>query len=205
MESGTVQFAVDASITLTGELDVDALVEAIPEAYVLRGMFFTALVADLGEEFEALAPKLCSPPPGGKYLALTNYPVRDHVRVIDAAARRVYPGRSNREAQRLRGQSALDAFKRSLLGKTMVSIIEDPATMLLRVPDLLFSRFIRGPTGRASREGSEAVKIELLGYFGGVEYMAGVFEGIVMSFGQRPRVEVQGLSPSHWIFLVTWS
>jgi uncharacterized protein (TIGR02265 family) len=203
MDSETIQPAIDASTPLTGEVDVEALIATIPEFYSVRGLFFTQLVADLGDDFAALTPKLSSPPPSGRYLAFTAYPIRDHLRVIDAAACHVYPGCPNRQAHRLRARSELGNFGRTMLGKAILSIIGDPATLLLRYPEI-FATFTKGPSGKASREGPEAVTIELTDYFGSVDYQVGLIEGFVMSFGFAPRTEVQRQPPNKLIFRIEW-
>jgi uncharacterized protein (TIGR02265 family) len=194
---------VEASTSLTGEVDVEALIATIPVSYTVRGVFLAPLMAEIGGDFAGLVPKLCSPPAGGKYLALTSYPVRDHLRLIDAAACRVHPGCSNRQAHRLRGRSEPAAFARSLVGKAMLSIIGDPATMLVRFPEL-FGTFVRGPHGRGSRDGPGVVKIELTGYRGSVEYLIGIVEGIVMNFGFTPHTEVHTLPLDRLRFMVDW-
>jgi uncharacterized protein (TIGR02265 family) len=203
MNSETLLFSVDASTALTGEVDVEALIATIPLGYTARGLLIAPLIPELGGDFAKLEPKLCAPPPSGKYLALASYPVRDHLRLIDAAACRVYPGRSNRQAHRLRGRSEPEAFAQTLLGKAMLSIIEDPTTMLVRFPEL-FGTFVKGPRGKGAPDGPGAVKIELTGYFGSVEYLVGICEGIVMSFGFTPYTEVHGTSPDRLLFLLDW-
>jgi uncharacterized protein (TIGR02265 family) len=203
MELETIQPAIDASTPLIGEVDVEALIATIPEHYSIRGLFFKQLVADLGDEFAALTPKLCAPPPSGSYLALTSYPIRDHLRVIDAAACHLYPDYPNREAHRRRARTELGNFARSKLGKAILSVIRDPATLLVRYPEI-FDAFTKGPKGRGSREGTDAVKIELTDYFGSVDYQVGLVEGFVMNFGFTPRTEVFRQPPNKLIFLVAW-
>jgi uncharacterized protein (TIGR02265 family) len=188
---------------LTGEVDIEALIATIPDSYTIRGLFFTQLVADLGDAFAPLTSKLCSPPDSGRYLAFTSYPIRDHVRLIDAAARRLYPGCPSREAHRLRARAELDTFAQSMVGKSIVSVIRDPATLLLRYSEI-FGPFVKGPSAKTSREGQEAVKLELVDFFGSIGYQIGVFEGFVMNFGLTPRIEVHRLSPDKFSFLVEW-
>lgn len=182
---------------------MEALIATIPVSYTVRGVFLAPLMAEIGSDFAALVPKLSSPPASGKYLALTSYPVRDHLRLIDAAACRVHPGCSNREAHRLRGRSEPAAFAKSLVGKAMLSIIGDPATMLVRFPEL-FGTFVRGPQGRGARDGSGVVKLELTGYRGSVEYILGIVEGIVMNFGFTPYTEVHSRTSDRLLFVVDW-
>jgi uncharacterized protein (TIGR02265 family) len=188
---------------LTGDVDIEALIATIPESYTIRGMFFTQYVDDMGDDFATLAPLLCSPPASGRYLAFTAYSIRDHLRLIDAAARRLYPHCPSVEAHRLRARAELATFARSMVGKSIVSIIRDPATLLLRYSEI-FGPFVKGPSGKASREGKDAVRIELTDYFGSVNYQIGLFEGFVMNFGFTPRTEVESPSPGKLSFLVAW-
>lgn len=203
MDTGTLLFSVDASTALTGDVDVEALIETIPLDYTARGILIAPLIPELGGDFAKVAPKLCAPPASGKYLALTPYPVRDHLRLIDAAACRVHPGCQNRQAHRLRGRSEPAAFAKTMLGKAMLSIIHDPTTMLVRFPEL-FGTFVKGPRGKGMPDGPGAVKIELTGYRGSVEYIVGICEGIVMSFGFMPYTEVRRVSPDGLLFLLDW-
>jgi uncharacterized protein (TIGR02265 family) len=202
MGSDTDQIAIDASTPLTGEIDVEALIARIPASNTLRGLFFGPFVADLGDDFEALAPKLIEPP-GDRYLSLAAYPLRDFTRVFNAAARRVYPNCPGREAYRLRARAMVEIFQKTLLGKAMLSVINDPATLLRRYPESI-GLLNTGFRGRGTQEGPNAVKIELKKFFGSPEFMLGVFESFVLLHGSTPHTEVQTIEPGHLTFLVTW-
>jgi uncharacterized protein (TIGR02265 family) len=203
MKSGAIYITVDAATPLCGEVDVEALIATIPEHYTVRGIFIAPLAVEIKDDFDKLIPKLCAPPPSGKYLAFASYPIRDHLRVIDAAACRLYPAAENREAHRLRARAEFGNFGKTMLGKAILSVIRDPLTVLLRYPEI-YDMFTKGPRGRASLEGPQAVKLELLDYFGSVEYQVGVLEGCVMSFGFVPRTEVRSEGPNKLIFQVEW-
>ena len=203
MESGLSDIAVSPSTPLTGDADIESCIASVPEFYTIRGLFFSPLVAHLGDDFAKVSPKLCDPPASGRYLSLMSYSIRDHIRLIDTAACRLYPDCPNRQAHRLLGRTELENFRSTLLGRAVLSVIDDPGTLLLRYPEI-FNVFTTGPEGQASRESPSAIKIELMSYFGSIEYQIGVFEGFVMNFGFTSRIEVKQKAWDSWVFLVKW-
>jgi len=120
-------FEIDASTPLTGDVDIEALIANVPESHTMRGMFLAPLAGELGVDFVKLAPKLGSPPPSGKYLALVAYPSSDFFRLFDAVARRRHPSSTGREAYRLQAREASRVFASSMTGKAILSVIKDPA------------------------------------------------------------------------------
>lgn len=198
-----VRFEVTAGAPLEGDVDVEALIAEVPEGYRIRGLFFRPLVDELGSRFGAIAPRLDSPPPPDGYRPLSAYPTRDFLRVFDAAARLQHPGCGGREAHRRRARREVEVFAASLMGKAVLSIVHSPATALLRYPEA-FGLLALGPSGRATQETPNLVRIELADYRGSIEYPIGVLEGLVMSFRAEPRVEVRLPEPGRVTFVVTW-
>jgi uncharacterized protein (TIGR02265 family) len=202
MASESIHFTVDASTPLTGEIDAEALIAAMPGSYTMRGMFFGPFMERLGNEFHKLLP-LLRVPPNDRYFALAAYPTHDFVRVFDAAARRAHPDCGGREAYRRSARRMVEIFQQTLLGKAMFSVIHDPVTLLRRYPETC-SVLSTGFRARASQRGPNAMAIELKEFFGSVEFMLGMLESFVLLFGLTPTTEVRSLAPNQLEFLISW-
>src|SRR5690348_8551194 len=95
---------LSATQALTGDFDAEATALAIPKSFVVKGMFFSRHVAQLGSDFDKVAAGLEAPPRFGRYVPFSDYLQRDYMRVITAVSRKVYPRLGLREAMRRLGR-----------------------------------------------------------------------------------------------------
>ncbi len=196
-------FEVRPSDPLLGNIDIDAVMASIPEFYAVKGMFFNALSAQLGERFAQVVPSLSSPPRGGFFLPFSDYPMRDFLRLYDAAARLSHPNRSSREAYRRLARQQVAAFGESALGRITMHLATDPGAALMRYTGSL-AALMKGPSARAWQRGSSEVRIDIVGFRGVLEYPLGNFEALVMKFGAKPTIAVEVHAPDSLQFLVSW-
>ncbi|MFW5924808.1 MAG: DUF2378 family protein [Myxococcota bacterium] len=175
---------------LTGELDVEEKVASIPDSLQVKGMFFSRLRDRVGSGFAELEPQLVKPPRRGHYVAFIDYPQRDYMRVAAAAAQRMYPTVSLREALRRLARTDFEVFSGSRVGKVVLATVGDAHTALLTVPRV----YPKMAPGDYRMEGTdldpETVRIEMNPTYGAWEYVLGQLEGLVMHFGAAPRTEV---------------
>ncbi len=196
------RFATTADVPLHGDIDLTKLVEAIPAAHTLRGMFFNRYVAALGAEWEELAPTLADPAKHGRYHAFEHYSARDYVRLFDRVARARFPG-STREAYRLLARGEVEVFAESTLGKVTMALLRDPGAALMRYPEV-YKMLVLGPHVSCVRRGPRCIAVTYDQHLGSVEQSLGVVEGIVQTFEERPRVDVTVSTRRRIVYEVSW-
>jgi uncharacterized protein (TIGR02265 family) len=182
-------FEISSTAPLTGSLDLEAVADRIPAHHRLKGMFFVRCVAVLRDQWSAIAATLDEPPPAGRYSSFESYPVRDYQRLFVAAARKVHPRVSPREAVRLYARAEVEAFVSTMFGRVTFSMLSDPTAALLRYPEV-FGLLANGPTASASKLGERTVLVQLRNAHAPTEYTVGVLEGIVLAFKRHSRMQV---------------
>jgi uncharacterized protein (TIGR02265 family) len=200
--SAPPRFLTQADLALVGDVDFEAMIGAIPEAYTVKGMFFTRYVNALEAEWERLEGTLRAPAKYGRYHAFEDYPMHDYLRIFDRIARERFPG-SIREAYRLLARGEVEVFSESTLGKVTFSLLREPGAALLRYPYLM-SVVTRGPRLSAERRGPRRVAVTHDHYAGAFEQGLGVVEGLVLAFDEAPQVEVVVDDQRNATFDVTW-
>lgn len=186
-------------LRVTGSFDLEAVVARYPRHYVVKGMFCNRLVDLLGDDFAALMPQLSAPPRSGRYLAFNDYPAGDYTRLAVASAAKHYAEHGMSEAVRRVAREDFAAFASSTWGKVALTLVGDPHTALLHMPEA-FARVAPGPELRAEELGTKSVRMTLLRYFGLVEYMLGQLEGVVLAFGPPPTITIRQHARDHFSF-----
>lgn len=184
---------------LSGDLDADAIARRIPRANVVKGMFFSRHVAQLGADFAKVAPALESPPRLGRYVPFSDYPQSDYVRVSTAVALRVYPRLGLREAMRRLGRDDFSVFGESTIGKVILAVVGDAKTALLKTPTI-YMKMAPGDWTVTGEELDGAVRIEFFPAYGAWEYQLGQLEGVVLKYGVSPTTTVSELPESRLRF-----
>lgn len=176
-------------VLMRGAIDLEPLIARVPAHFATKGMFFTRLVDLVHDRWHDLEPTLEAPPRFGRYVPFVDYPVRDHIRIIDAAARKGFPAMSQREAHRRMGRLAFDDFRDSRVGKVMLSLIDDPGAALRRFPDA-YRLTTRGQRAEATPLEGRFVRVEV-DFVVLLEYLVGLFEAVVLAFDTTPRIEAE--------------
>ena len=197
--------AFDASSRdpLFGDLDIDKLVRAVPPGHTIKGAFVAKNAEILAASWAKLEPSLVSPPRGGKYLAFSDYPLVDYLRVTDKAARKKFPGASGREAHRLLSRDTFDVFAGTTLGRVTTSLLSGPASALTKYPEL-YNRLVHGSRVEVVILEPRVAEADFSGYYSTTEAIYGVLEGIVLACGGDPTVTVQAKEAGHFVARVTW-
>src|SRR5437762_644885 len=121
---------------LVGDFDAEAVARRIPKTNVVKGMFFTRHVTQLGDEFATLAPRLAGPPRFGRYVPFSDYLQADYMRVSAAVASKIYPRLGLREAMRRLGRDDFSVFGESTVGRVILAVVGDAKAALLRTPGI---------------------------------------------------------------------
>jgi uncharacterized protein (TIGR02265 family) len=195
VEERVARFTAEPHVALTGDFDLPRALSRLGAGLRTKGMFFTSLADKLGDAFADVAPSLEAAPRGGRYLPYVDYPSRDHLRLIDAAARAslrsTMPPVSTREAHRRLGATAFERFASSNVGRVVLKLVaDDLQEVLLAFPRgyAMTVRSLRTVESQALDDGG--VRLEFKEPIGAVEYVLGTFEGIVRSFGGASRIDV---------------
>jgi len=201
---GETRFTTTPEAMLEGDVDIEAALARMPESMRTKGMFFTRLVELLGGAWGEVTKTLEGPPRLGRYIPFGDYSARDHLRVIDAAARRAMPEVPTREAHRRLGQAVIRMFADSTLGGVIVKLVnEDVQQALLKYPEA-YGMVVKGSTSiRAEVLSDDSVRVTWAERPPGLEYVIGSLEGIVRHFKREPMVDVI-LGEVEAVFEVRW-
>lgn len=176
---------------LIGTLDTQALLEALPAAYRLEGMFFSPLVEMLGNEaWQRLLPQLEDPPARGRYVAFRDYSQRDYFVLTVAVAHARYPNLGEREGLRQLARADSATFSESTIGRVMLAMAGGAANALMRMPKA-YEQVVRGQELRATRLDEHPVRIVALHDHSGWEYSLGQVEGVVLHYGATCTTKVE--------------
>ncbi|HEY2518204.1 MAG TPA: DUF2378 family protein [Polyangiaceae bacterium] len=198
-------FSSNGGAPLDGPFDLAAAVARTPVGGTTKGAFFLRHRAQIGGAWGEVAPTLERPPLAGRYFLFSDYPSRDHVRVIDAAARLRLPALSPREAHRQLGGTSFEEIAGSAIGRAaMRAAPRDPAALLGYFPEV-YTRCVKGISPlRVERLEGGGARLLFDDFLAVPEYMLGLLEAVVVAAGAFPRVEgvVEGDSTR---FEVRWT
>jgi len=107
-------------------LDTEAAIEAIPAEATLSGVFLAAVADGASKD---------GPLPGARtsYTHFRPYPLREHARLLVAAAPVLWPRESMREGLRRLGRRTPQALVGSLIGRVVLGSVEGPLEVLRAV------------------------------------------------------------------------
>lgn len=184
-----IRFVATPDVILDRNTDPVERALRIPASFSMKGMFFSRLVDAVGRDWPALSRSLLAPPRAGRYLPFFDYPQRDYAVLLTEATPRLFPRVPEPEAVRRYSRSDIRAFGASTLGSVTLSLIGDPASALLRMPDI-YRTMMKGGTVTAERHGS-GVLLRYRDFYGALDnYGIGNVEGLVMHYGARPKIDV---------------
>lgn len=188
---------------LRGELDVEALVRAVPPAHTIKGAFVGSNAALAMPDWSELEKKLLAPPRGGKYLPFSDYPLTDYLRVTDAAARRKFPKLTNREAHRQLSRLTFDVFAQTTLGKVTMAMVTTPTAAFLKYQEI-YNRMVSGSKVQVLPRTTRAIDFEFTDYYSTQEAIYGVLEGVVLAYRGVPSVIILAKAKGHFLASVEW-
>ncbi len=101
-------------------LETAAVLESVPEAGQIAGMFLQPVVDALKQAGKP------SPAPRDRYLPFGFYPQREHVKLLIDACPLLFPGKTTRAALRSLGRAAPAALLQSTLGRVSLGSSQSP-------------------------------------------------------------------------------
>jgi uncharacterized protein (TIGR02265 family) len=191
--SGRLDTTLTLGNRLSGSIDAEAIAQGIPKTFLVKGMFFARLLAQLGPGYSTIEPRLQAAPRFGRYLPFSDYPQSDYVRVSTTAAQKVFPNVPLREAMRLLGREDFSVFAASTLGKVILAVVGDSRSAFLRTP-FIYMKMAPGDWVVTSEELDErTIRIEFAPVHGIWEYLLGQLEGVAMNYGGDPTTTIREL------------
>jgi uncharacterized protein (TIGR02265 family) len=180
-------------------LDVDAQLRLLPASGWVRGVFPDTLVKRLKQAGLDHAEF-----PG--YHVLAKYSLDEYTRLIDFAARSLYPNLSQREAVRTLGQCIYPAFFDSMVGKAIFAVAGKDFKRAIEVaPKAYRDVGICPGSVRITRISEGYAYAELREVWGLCEaFQPGIWEGALAAFGLRGSVRSRMHSPCDVDIEVIW-
>jgi uncharacterized protein (TIGR02265 family) len=186
-----------------GEVDIDRLIAKVPSGYTIKGAFIASNALIVAGDWPYIEKSLQLPPRNGKYLAFTDYPLTDFLRVTHAAARKKYPSIPSSEAHRLLARSTFDVFAQTTLGRVTLTLVSGPASLLSKYEEV-FNRMVKGPRVAVTVTGEHSIEAEFTGYYSTREAIFGVLEGSVIACHFEPTVRVEARGEGNFRAFVSW-
>jgi uncharacterized protein (TIGR02265 family) len=171
-------------------------IQHAPESGVVRGLYFLDLLR--------AAPHIAAP--RKRYIAFSNYPMREFMQMVVNAARAAHPAAAPQEAIRRLGFGVYDVFANSLSGSALLSVAQRD---FIRVLDL-------APRGYELSVEPCKVTIEAEGHNGRAlvqlrelwtfpeAYHVGLWQGMLAALGIEGTVTHEVLSPSAVDLQIKW-
>ena len=187
--SAVTHLASNGGAPLEGPFDLDQALCRTPAGGTTKGAFFLRHRAQIGAAWGTVAPTLERPPMAGHYFLFSDYPSRDHVRIIDAAARVRLPELAPREAHRRLGATSFEEIAGSAIGKTALRAAgRSPVALLGYFPEV-YTRCVKGISPlRVEPLAGGGTRLVFDDFLAVPEYMLGLLEAVVVAAGAVPRI-----------------
>ena len=179
-------------------LDAARVLEAVPEAASIAGMFFLALAE--GAERRQASLRLPRP----RYLPFSFYPVREFAPLLVTAAGLFHPHSSLREGLRRIGMAGPAAFLGSTLGRVTLGVSEGVhATVSAIAKTYAINTRPSRCAVLETAERSMVLSLDDVCYFLDSHHV-GVFEGTLEHAGVQGSVRIRPRSETAADFLLEW-
>ncbi len=186
-------------IDWTAPLDLEAYLAHCPAEAKVKGMIVNGVLKRLQKMGK-------QPPPNvGTYLTFKDYPLRDHMRITVDVAKAAFPHQHLRESLRLLGHGTFGDVKETLIGKVVFAAWDNPQSVF-KLSAKAYE--IVGSTAKVKivESGPRFVHQHIVNAFGFLDsFQVGVTEGVPMSFGMKPTVQVKRVSLSEAHVYTEWA
>jgi uncharacterized protein (TIGR02265 family) len=203
--TGSRRFSLSLHQPLAGDFDEPARLASIPETLMTKGMFLASLSARLSEaEARAVHARLLAPPSHGKYQSFLEYPFRDAMQWLHAAARKEHARVPMLEGLRRLGRDMVRVFLESKAGRVVKAMILGPHESLVRMPQMWK---LTDPMNEVVSEAvdDQAVRFEVHGFPGWIDCgLLGTLEQVVLNTGCEPTLDVSLHGVSRATIVVRW-
>lgn len=179
-------------------LDVAAELRRVPEGLTQKGMFILPMLVEAkrrGLTLEGARPR---------YVPFQDYPLREHVGLLAAAARAFYPELSPRQGLRRLGRGAHHAFMESTVGRVVWAGVTETHGAL----DGILKGYAIGVPGCTAkiverRANAAIIRLERVPYFLDSHHV-GCCEGATRAIGINAKIRIRVETWASGEFLCEW-
>lgn len=188
---------------LVGNVSLETLIAATPTTSRTKGIFFSDLVKMLPpRRWEEIVLTLDVVPRLDRYVPFTAYPVRDLLRLVDAAARERFAAVPTREGYRRLGHFGFKAFCDTTVGRVIMAVLGDPMAAAKKYPEA-YAMMTNAAAVTSEECGPRHARLTFARYVGACEYDVGVCEAAVAHFGSASTIGVDH-GPDAMVLDVRW-
>lgn len=181
----------------TAPIDIDGLAAAASTVTTSKGMFLQGIVDRCAHNGTTV--------PFGPYVSFKDYPTGEHIRLLGAAARVLYPGLPTREGLRRIGQTSYDALTSTFIGKVVFGILGKDIRKITRLMPKAYEIAGRGVTASILEDGDTFSHVVLRGNVAlATCYHCGAFEGVLAFCAVSGVVSCKIVSSDEVEMFTTW-
>ncbi len=180
-------------------LDASAQIASTPDAGAIKGLYFQDIVDACAGMHRTLHASR------SRYLPFIDYPMREYMELLVAAAALVHPREPLRNGLRRLGRLAYPTLAATLIGRAIFGVAGRDFGVILSLASRAYGVSLKpGSVTLVEREAQRGVlQLRELWNFPDT-YQVGVIEGALIAVGLRGEVKVRVLSPCDVDFEVTW-
>ena len=189
---------------LLGHVDAEERFMRFPASHLMKGMFFSRMIALGGPEaYAQIEPRMTKRPQLGRYLPFSDYPQVDFSRLAHHVAITRYPGTDVVEAMRRLAREDVRTFAKSVIGSVMLALVgSDLKAALLKLPDM-YAASLKGGVVRATERATNVIELAYSDFYGWLDcYPIGHIEGLAAHCERQCEIEVEASSEVNAILRV---
>jgi uncharacterized protein (TIGR02265 family) len=185
--------------------ELSAYLANTPDDATCKGLFFQdVLRAVQSAGRSAAAVRL--PQLARRYVAFSDYSLREHMELTSQVAGILYPEVSTREGLRRLGWLVFPGFAESLVGKVIFTIFGHQLDRVYELGPRSFPVSLSRGRAETERVGERHWRISFREIYGFLDcYYVGVIEGPIRRLGKTPDVRFEARSLSDGVMDVRWS
>lgn len=187
---------IRADVPLLGDVDAEERFARFPSTHLMKGMFFSRMIALGGPSaYAEIEPRMTRRPQLGRYLPFADYPQVDFSRLAHHVAITRYPDTDVVEAMRRLAREDIRTFASSGVGSVMLALVgSDPKVALLKMPDM-YAASLKGGSVTAKEIATGVVELSYVDFYGWLDcYPIGHIEGLATHCNRRCEIEVEAAS-----------
>jgi uncharacterized protein (TIGR02265 family) len=185
--------------------ELSAYLANTPDNATCKGLFFQDVVRAVQSAGRAAAAQRV-PQLARRYVAFSDYSLREHMELTSQVAGILYPEVPTREGLRRLGWLVFPGFAESLVGKVIFTIFGEHLDRVYELAPRSFPVSLSRGRAETERVGERHWRITFREIYGFLDcYYVGVIEGPIRRLGKIPDVRVHAESLSDGVMDVRWS
>ena len=185
--------------------DLSAYLANTPDDATCKGLFFQDVIKAVQSAGRAAAAQRL-PQLSRRYVAFSDYSLREHMELTTQVAGILYPDVPTREGLRRLGWLVFPGFAESLVGKVIFTIFGEHLDRVYELGPRSFPVSLSRGRAETERVGERHWRITFREIYGFLDcYYVGVIEGPIRRLGKTADVRFHASSLSDGVMDVRWS